>query len=50
MADDRWPMTDLLAARASDHLPPALEGDPEALRAFEQEAERLLKTEDIQLV
>jgi hypothetical protein len=43
-------LTDLLAARASDHLPAALEGDPEALRAFEQEAEQLLETEDIQLV
>ena len=59
-ASPRWPgalpeslsvnLTDLLAARASDHLPPALEGDPEALCAFEQEAERLLETEDIQLV
>ena len=39
-------VTDLLAARASDHMPAALEGDPEALRAFEQEAERLLETED----
>jgi hypothetical protein len=44
------PLTDLLAARASDHLPAALEGDPEALRAFEREAERLLETEDIQRV
>jgi hypothetical protein len=35
-------LTDLLAARASDHLPAALEGDPEALRAFEREAERIL--------
>ncbi len=43
-------LTDLLAARASDYLPAALEGDPEALLAFEQEAERLLETEDIQLV
>ncbi len=42
-------LTDLLAACASGHLPAALEGDPEALLAFEQEAERLLKTEDIQL-
>ena len=41
-------VTDLLAARAADHLPAALEGDPEALRAFEQEAERLLETEDVQ--
>ena len=40
-------LTDLLAARASDHLSAALEGDPEALRAVEQEAERLLETEDI---
>jgi hypothetical protein len=44
------PLTDLLAARAADHLAAALRGDPEALRAFEQEAERLLETEDIQLV
>jgi hypothetical protein len=43
-------LTDLLAARAADHLPAALESDPEALRAFEEEAERLLETEDIQLV
>ena len=42
------PLTDLLAARASNHLPAALEGDPEALRAFEREAERILETEDIQ--
>jgi hypothetical protein len=41
-------LTDLLAARAADHLPAALEGDPEALLAFEQEAERLLEIEDIQ--
>ncbi len=41
-------LTDLLAARAAEHLPAALEGDPEALRAFEREAERLLETEDIQ--
>src|SRR4051812_31836464 len=41
-------LTDLLAARAADHLPAALDGDPVALRAFEQEAERLLETEDIQ--
>jgi hypothetical protein len=43
-------LIDLLAARASDDLPAALEGDPEALRAFEQEAERLLETMDIQLI
>jgi hypothetical protein len=43
-------LTDLLAARASDHLSAALEGDPVALRAFEQEAERLLEIEDIQRV
>jgi hypothetical protein len=42
-------VTDLLAARASDYLPAALEGEPEALRGFEQEAERLLETEDIRL-
>ena len=44
------PLTDLLAARAADHLPAALEGDPAALRAVEQEAEQLLETEDIQRV
>jgi hypothetical protein len=43
-------LTDLLAARAADRLPGALRGDPAALCALEQEAERLLKTEDIQLV
>jgi hypothetical protein len=43
-------LTDLLAARAADHLAVALEGDPKALRAVEQEAERLLGTEDIQLL
>jgi hypothetical protein len=41
-------LTDLLAARVSDHLPAALEGDPGALRAVEREAERILETEDIQ--
>src|SRR3954469_19113309 len=41
-------LTDLLAARASDHLSAALEGDPDALRAVEQEAERLLETADVQ--
>jgi hypothetical protein len=44
----RVKLTDLLAVRASDHVPAALEGDPEALRAIEREAERLLETEDIQ--
>jgi hypothetical protein len=43
-------LSDLLAARASDHLGAALEGDPQALRGFEQEAERLLETEDIKLL
>ena len=43
-------LADLLAARASDHLSAALEGDPEGLRAVEREAERLLETEDIPLV
>ena len=43
-------LTDLLAARGSDYLSAALEGDPEALRAFQREAERLLETEDIRLV
>jgi hypothetical protein len=42
-------LTDLLAARAADHLPEALQGEPEALRTFEQEAERLLETETIML-
>jgi hypothetical protein len=42
-------LSDLLAARASDHLGAALEGNPQALQSFEQEAERLLDTEDIQL-
>jgi len=41
-------LSDLLAARASDHLGAALEGDPRALRDIEQEAERLLETENIQ--
>jgi hypothetical protein len=43
-------LSDLLAARASDHLGAALEGDPRALRAFEQEAERLLEADDIELL
>jgi hypothetical protein len=43
-------LSDLLAARASDHLGAALEGDPQALRGYEQEAERLLETEDIRLL
>jgi hypothetical protein len=42
-------LSDLLAARASDHLGAALEGDPHALSGVEQEAERLLETEDIQV-
>jgi hypothetical protein len=42
-------LSDLLAARASDRLGAALEGDPRALRGFELEAERLLETEDIRL-
>jgi hypothetical protein len=42
-------LTDLLAARAGDHLSAALEGDAEALRAFDQAAEKLLLTENIQL-
>jgi hypothetical protein len=41
-------LTDLLAARAAEQLPAALEGEPEALRTFEREAARLLETEDIQ--
>jgi hypothetical protein len=43
------PLTDLLAARASDHLTAALEGDADALRALEKVADRLLETEDVQL-
>jgi hypothetical protein len=43
-------LTDLVAARASDHLSAALEGDPDALLAFEREAEHLLETEYIQRV
>jgi hypothetical protein len=42
-------LTDLLAARASDHLNDALGGDPEALRALDKVAEKLLTTENIQL-
>jgi hypothetical protein len=42
-------LTDLLAARAADHLSAAIEGDPEALRAFDKVAEKLLTTENIQL-
>jgi hypothetical protein len=42
-------LTDLLAARASDHLNGALGGDPEALRAIDKVAEKLLTTENIQL-
>jgi hypothetical protein len=42
-------LTDLLAARAGEHLSAALRGEAEALRAVEQEAERILETEDIQL-
>ena len=51
-----WPeilsvtLTDLLEARAADHLPGALQGDPEALRELARVAERLLEAEDIQLV
>ncbi len=43
-------VTNLLAARASDFLSDALQGSPEAVRACEDEAERILQTEDIQLV
>ena len=42
-------LTDLLAARASDHLPDALMGAPAALHALEAEAETMLTTEDVQL-
>lgn len=44
------PLADLLAARASDHLAGALSGDPDSLRALDEEADRLLVTENIQLV
>ena len=40
-------LTGLLAARASNHLPAALEGDLAALRACGYEADRLLKAEKI---
>jgi hypothetical protein len=43
------PLTDLLAARASDHLTAAIDGDADALRALQKVADRLLETEDIQL-
>ena len=42
-------LTDLLAARAADHLSAALEGDADALRAFDKVAEKLVTTENIQL-
>ncbi|HEX8203169.1 MAG TPA: hypothetical protein VF590_22020 [Isosphaeraceae bacterium] len=42
-------LTDLLAARAGEHLAAAPRGEPAALRAVEHEAERLLESEDIQL-
>jgi hypothetical protein len=42
-------LTDLLAARGGAHLLEALRGEPEAMRAFEQETDRILETEDIQL-
>jgi len=42
-------LTDLLAARAADQLAAALEGDSEARRAFEQEAEQIILKENIQL-
>src|SRR5262249_32698301 len=43
-------LTDLMAERAAAHLPGAPQGNPEALRALEQEAERIIVTEDIQLI
>jgi hypothetical protein len=42
-------LPDLLAARAADSLPAALQGDPEALSVLEREAERIIETEDIEL-
>jgi hypothetical protein len=42
-------LSDLLAARAADHLADALAGDPAAFRAIEAEAERILTTEEIQM-
>lgn len=41
-------LTDLLAARAGDHLGLALEGDAAARAAIEREADAILATEDIQ--
>ena len=43
-------LVSLLAAYAPDHLAAALGGDPDARRALEHEAERLLETEDIHLI
>ena len=42
-------LTDLLAARAADHLADALLGLPEARAALEREAEAMLLTENVQL-
>ena len=42
-------LTDLLAARAADHLPGALRGEAESLRVLAEQADRILATEDIQL-
>lgn len=41
-------LTDLLAARVGERLGLALEGDPAALAAIEEEAAAILATEDIQ--
>jgi hypothetical protein len=42
-------LTDLLAARASDHLSDAVQGDLNALRSLDKVADKLLTTENIQL-
>ena len=43
-------LVSLLAVHAADHLDAALRGDPEARRALEHEAERLLEYEEIYLI
>ncbi len=42
-------LPDLVAARASDHLVPAVGGDEAALEELVKTAERILATEDVQL-
>ena len=42
-------LTDLLVARAADHLPAALRGEAGALGVLGDEAGRLIEVEDIQL-